>query len=210
MAKKAVKTEFFPGSRREFRLNRYELLEVSVDGEQRKRGKLIVEMPISGKDFKSMPAWIGNPLGEMLKQDSVTGTIKIEAMCKGMTMDVYSTEKIRSRALSSTGVVISSLQLVPAGEGEEREIALHAVLYVPANVQFHEWVWQHIHGVFFADFKYSQTEMDFEGESGSAEDDDSEDVEDDDEDEDENEDTRLNRIAARSASKPRTQSPANA
>lgn len=176
MAKKAIKTEFFPGSRREFRLNRYELLEVAVDGEQRKRGKLVVEMPISGENIKSMPAWIGNPLAEMLKQDSVTGTIKIEAMCKGMTMDIYSTGKIRKRALSSTGVVISSLQLVPAGEGEEREIALHAVLYVPANVQFHEWVWQHIHAVFFADFEYSQTEMDFEGEGVEESEDDEEEV----------------------------------
>jgi len=177
MAKKAVKTDFFPGSRREFRLNRYELLEVSVDGEERKRGKLSVEMPITGKDYKGMPGWIGNPFQEMLKEDSVTGTTKIEALCKGMTMDVFSTEKTRTRALSSTGVVLNNLQLVPSGEGDSRDIALHLVIYAPANQQLHEWVWDHIHKTFFAGFEYSQTEMDFDGageEEADSEDDDGE------------------------------------
>lgn len=159
MAKKTKETKFFPGSRREFRLDSYQLLD---NGD--KRNKLQVEMPITGKSVVGMPDWVSDPYTEMGKNTSKTGRLNIEVMCEGMTMDIYSTEKIRKRAHSSTGVRITNFALVATGEGEDREVSLHAVIYMPGNIEIHQWAWDHIHMTFFADFEYSQTEMDFDGE----------------------------------------------
>lgn len=162
MAKQKQK-DFFPSSRRELTLSRYELL-ATAGGE--KRSKLIVEMPdLAAHDFKGMPAWINNPFQEMLKAGSATSRVALEAFCEGMTMEVFSTEKHKRRALMSTGTLLTSFALVASGEGEKRTIALTFAIYVPANIELHGWAWDPIHKTFFAEFEYSQTEMDFDAAS---------------------------------------------
>jgi hypothetical protein len=158
---KQKQTTFFPTSRRELMLTRYELL-ATAGGE--KRSKLTVEMPnLAAQDFKGMPEWIANPFQEMAKEGSLTARTALEAMCEGMTMDLFETPKAKRRSQFSTGTMLTSFALVATGEGEKREISLTFAIYVPANIQLHQWAWDHIHYAFFADFEYSQTEMDFDG-----------------------------------------------
>lgn len=159
MAKQKQK-DFFPSSRRELTLVKYELL-ASAGGE--KRSKLTVEMPdLANHDIKGMPDWINNPFQEMLKANSATSRVALEAFCEGMTMEIYPTDHHKRRIQMSTGTMLTSFALVATGEGEKRKIALQFVIYIPANIELHKWAWDPIHMTFYATFEYSQTEMDFE------------------------------------------------
>lgn len=159
MAKKSKETHFFDGARREMTLSKYELLETT--GEE-KRSKLTIEMPLSDRGVIGMPSWISDPFAEMGKAASLTGRTAIEAMCDGMTIEIYATDKAKRRTLMSTGVMVTAFSLVATGDGDKRDIALTAVIYVPANIALHQWAWDHIHKTFFAQFEYSQSEIDFE------------------------------------------------
>lgn len=160
MAKQKMK-DFFPSSRRELTLSRYELL-ATAGGE--KRSKLTVEMPdLAAHDFKGMPQWISNPFQEMLKTGSATSRTALDAFCEGMTMEIFATEKNKRRTLMSTGTYLTSFALVTTGEADKRKISLTFAMYVPANIELHQWAWDPIHKTFFAQFEYSQTEMDFDG-----------------------------------------------
>lgn len=173
MAKRSKKTDFFPGIRRECTLSKYELLETT--GEE-KRSKLTIDIPLSDRDLKGIPDWVAGPFSEMAKAESLTGRSAIEAICDGMTLEIFSTDKVKRRTLMSTGVMITGFSLVATGDGDKRDIALSAVIYVPANITLHQWAWDHIHKTFFAAFEYSQTEMDFQaaGDSDADEENDEE------------------------------------
>jgi hypothetical protein len=173
VAKRSKQTNFFPGNRRECTLTSYQLLETT--GEE-KRSKLTIEMPLSDRDLKGIPDWVAGPFSEMGKAESLTGRSAIEAMCDGMTLEIFSTDKVKRRTLMSTGVMITGFSLVATGDGDKRDIALSAVIYVPANITLHQWAWDHIHKTFFASFEYSQSEMDFKaaGDSDADEDNDEE------------------------------------
>ncbi len=80
-----------------------------------------------------------------------------------MTLDIFSTEKNRSRALSLTGVTVTNLCVERSGDDEKAEVYLLFNLYSPGNVQGRDWAWDHIGATFWAAFEYSQTEMDFSG-----------------------------------------------
>jgi hypothetical protein len=168
MPKKTKQTSFFASARREVRLAKYELLETA--GEE-KRSKLTIEIPLSDPDkpLVGIPGWIASPLAEMGKSDSLTGRVAIEAMCDGMTLEVFSTDKIKRRTLMSTGVMITGFSLVATGDGDARDIALIATIYVPANVTLHQWAWDHIHKTFFAQFEYSQSEIDWDAKGEDVE-----------------------------------------
>ena len=175
MAKKAKETKFFPGSRREMVLSDYGLLS---SRSEEKRSKLLFSMPLTGKAILGMPDWIANPWGEMQKEGSHTGRSAIEVVCEGMTMEIFSTEKIRQRVVSSTGTTITALTLAVTGEGDKKDVVLNGAIYVPANKILHDWAWDLIHKTFYASFEYSQSEMEFDGD----EDEDDDGLEGDDED----------------------------
>lgn len=159
---KTKETSFFGENRRELSLTDYHIL-MTKGGE--KRIKLAVEMPISNKPAVAMPNWIGNPYLEMEKEDSRTARSNIEVMLEGMTITVFSTDKIKRKTLSATGVMLTGFHLVRVGDGEKKEAVLRFVVYVPANIQLRDWAWEHMRMKFFAEFEYSQTEMDFEAEA---------------------------------------------
>jgi hypothetical protein len=166
LAKKTKQLSFFASARRECVLSKYELLETS--GEE-KRSKLTVEIPLSDRPLVGIPDWISGPFAEMGKAESITGRVSLEAMCDGMTLEIFSTDTIQRRTLMSTGVMITGFTLSATGDGDQRDIALIATIYVPANITLHEWAWDHIHKTFHAQFEYSQSEMSFEGDENDEE-----------------------------------------
>jgi hypothetical protein len=166
MAKATKMTNFFGENRRECSLTNYQTL--MTVGEE-KRLKMLIEMPLSNKPVLGIPTWVSDPWRGMEKENSLTTRSNIYVMCEGMTIDFFSTEKIRSRALSMTGCKLGGFHLITTGEGEKKSTALHFTAYIPGSIAVRDWVWDNLRKTFFAEFAYSQTEMDF-GSSDSDED----------------------------------------
>lgn len=159
--KKSKQTEFFGTNRRELILQDYHTL---MSRGEEKRMKLFVKMPLIDKPAVGMPKWVANPFLEMCKDDSLTGRANMpDVFLEGMTLTVYSTDKIKRKTLAATGAMLKGFYLEAVRDGEKREVYLCFTAYVPANIQLRDWAWDHLHKTLFADFEYSQTEMDFDG-----------------------------------------------
>lgn len=169
MAKLIKETTFFGGNRRRTELGSWQVLQTKA-GE--KHMKFAFEMILSGEAIVAMPDWIADIFEAMATDDSALKRATIDRMLEGMTLEIFSTDKIKRRALSLTGVTIKNLFLTREGEDDKSEVYLHFTVYSPANVQARDWAWDLLRMTFFAAFEYSQTEMDF---SGSATDSDDED-----------------------------------
>jgi hypothetical protein len=161
-SKKSKQTNFFGGNRRELTLQEYRTL---MSRGEEKRMKLFVRMPLTNKPAVGIPKWVSSPYLEMAKEDSLTGRVNIpDVFHEGMTLQIYSTDKVKRKTLTATGCMLIGFHLDAQGDGESREVFLCFTVYCPANIQLRDWAWDHLHKTFFADFEYSQTEMDFDGE----------------------------------------------
>lgn len=159
--KRNKQTNFFPNNRREITLQDYRTL---MSRGEEKRMKLFVRMPLTNKPAVGIPKWVSAPYLEMAKEDSLTGRCNLtDVFLEGMTLTVYSTDKIKRATLTATGCMLIGFHLDAQGESEKREVFLCFTVYCPANIQLRDWAWDHLHKTFFADFEYSQTEMDFDG-----------------------------------------------
>ncbi len=170
MPKATKMTNFFHENRRECVLGDYRVLQTT--GEE-KRLKMEFAMPISNKSIVGMPEWVSDPWTVMEKEKSLTLRSNIDVMLEGMTLDFYSTGSIKHRALTSSGAKLGGFHLLTAGEGEKKETALHFTVYLPGSIQLRDWAWENHRQTFFAEFAYSQSEIDF-GAEGDEDDDDAE------------------------------------
>ncbi|MFL6427802.1 MAG: hypothetical protein ACJ71S_06120 [Acidobacteriaceae bacterium] len=164
MGKLLKETTFFGGNRRKTELGSWQTLQTKA-GE--KHMKFAFEMVLSGEAVVAMPDWIADAFEAMAADDSALKRATIDRMLEGMTLDVFSTDKIKRRALSLTGVTIKNLFLTREGEDEKSEVFLHFTVYSPANVQARDWAWDTLRMTFWAAFEYSQSEMDFSGSADS-------------------------------------------
>lgn len=158
MGKLIKETSFFGGNRRKTELGSWQVLQTKA-GE--KHMKFAFDMLLSGEAIVAMPDWISNAFESMAKDDSALKRATLDRILEGMTLDVFSTDKIKRRALSLTGVTIKNLFLSRDGEEDKAEVFLHFTVYSPANVQARDWAWDTLRGTFWAAFEYSQSEMDF-------------------------------------------------
>jgi hypothetical protein len=169
MAKLIKETSFFGENRRKTELGSWQVLQTKA-GE--KHMKFAFEMVLSGEAIVAMPDWIADQFESMAKDDSATKRATLDRMLEGMTLEVFSTDKIKRRALSLTGVTIKNLFLSREGEDDKAEVFLHFTVYSPANVQALDWAWDTLRGTFWCAFEYSQTEMDFSGSADADKDED--------------------------------------
>ena len=161
MAKpKATKLQnFFEGHRRKAFLVAWSHLRTKA-GES--RIKLELKLPLLNEPVLGISEAIFEAYGVMAKDESKIDRTSLNVELEGMTLEAFSTDTIKKPAVSSTGVKMTKLALVAAGEGEKRELNLLLVAYVPASVQLRDWAWVHLHMEFHIEAVYSQSEMDFE------------------------------------------------
>ena len=148
----------FEGRRRKASLNAWTHLRTKA-GES--RIKLDLKLPLLNESTVGMNDAIGEAFSVMAKDDSKIARTNMNVELEGMTLELFSTDAIKSPAVSSTGVKFIKLALVAAGESEKRTITLHITAYVPASMQLRDWAWEHLHNDFHLEAVYSQSEMDF-------------------------------------------------
>jgi hypothetical protein len=149
---------FFEGRRRKASLSAWSHLRTKA-GES--RIKLDLKLPLLNESVIGMNGTISEAFSVMAKDDSKISRTNLNVELEGMTVEVFSTDAIKSPAVSSTGVKLLKLALVAAGEGEKRTIHLAMTAYVPASMQLRDWAWDHLHNEFHMEAVYSQSEMDF-------------------------------------------------
>ena len=150
---------FFDGRRREARLVLYTHLKTKAE---ENRFKLSLSLPLLNRSLVSMPKAVSDVFSIMAKDDSDLSRAKLAVFLEGMTLEVYSTDtQTGAPVLSITGCTFKSLQLAAAGVAEKRTIDLEMMAYVPASLVLHDWVYPQLHGTFFLEAVYSQSEMDF-------------------------------------------------
>ena len=160
MAKpKATKMlNLFEGHRRKASLTAWSHLRTKA-GES--RIKLELKLPLLNESVVGMNGAISEAFSVMAKDDSKITRTSLNVEMEGFTVDMFSTEAVKSPAVSSTGVKLLKLALVAASEGEKRTIDLNMTAYVPASIQLRDWAWDHLHNDFHLEAVYSQSEMDF-------------------------------------------------
>ena len=161
MAKpKATKLQsFFEGRRRKAFLVAWSHLRTKA-GES--RIKLELRLPLLNEPVLGISEAIHEAYSVMAKEESRIDRTSLNVELVGMTLEAFSTDTVKPRAVSSTGVRMTKLALAQAGEGEKRELNLLVVAYVPASIELRDWAWIHLHKQFHIEAVYSQTEMDFE------------------------------------------------
>ena len=174
MANQNKVKSFFDGHRRKAKLELYTHLKTKAE---ENRFKLVLSIPLLGESLVSMPKAVSDVFTVMAKDDSDLNRASLNIFLEGMTCEFFNDDKSRSPVLSSTGVTFKKLALVATGIGEKRTIDLEMFAYVPASLQLHDWVYPQLHGAFFMESVYSQTEMEFtddedEDEVGEEEDED--------------------------------------
>jgi hypothetical protein len=172
MADQKKVKDFFRGRRRKAKLELYTHLKTKAE---ENRFKLVLSLPLLGESLVSMPKAVSEAFGIMAKDDSEVLRANLNTYYEGMTLEMFNvdkaTEKDKAPVLSCTGVMFKNLRLVASGLGEKKTIDLEMEAYIPANPQVHEWVYPQLHGLFFLEAIYSQTEMDF-GEPDESKDED--------------------------------------
>jgi hypothetical protein len=160
MAKvKATKlNSFFEGHRRKAFLNAWSHLRTKA-GES--RVKFDLRIPLLNESVVGMGGAIGEAFGVMAKDESKIDRTSLNLECEGMTLDIFATGESKRRTVTSTGVKLQKFALVSSGEEEKRQLDLHLVAYTPASIVLRDWAWGHLHGEFYLEAVYSQTEMDF-------------------------------------------------
>lgn len=156
MSKGTKITSFFEGRRREVFLSAWTHLKTKA-GES--RIKLELSMPLLNRSLQAMPDAVSKQFAVMCEDKSATGRANLGIFAEGMTLDFFSTDESKNRALSCTGVMLKKFQMVNSGEGDKRELSLMMVAYAPANVLLRDYAWDTNHGTFFLESTYSQTEM---------------------------------------------------
>jgi hypothetical protein len=149
---------FFEGHRRKASLNAWTHLRTKA-GES--RIKLDLKLPLLNESVIGMNGAISEAFQVMAKDDSKIARTSLNVELEGMTLELFSTDSIKSPAVSCTGVKLLKLALIAAGEGEKRTIHLGITAYVPASMQLRDWAWDHLHNEFHLEAVYSQSEMDF-------------------------------------------------
>jgi len=152
---------FFEGRRRKAVLLSWAHLKTRA-GES--RVKLDLKIPLLNEDVLGMPEAISQAFGVMAADDSRVERTNLNIFYAGMTLEAFTADTGKTPAVSCTGVMVHKFSLVAQGDGEKREVNLHAVAYVPANMLIRDWAWEHLHGGFFLEMVYSQTEIEFEPE----------------------------------------------
>ena len=174
MAKpKATKfLNLFEGHRRKASLAAWSHLRTKA-GES--RIKLELKLPLLNESVIGMNGAISEAFSVMAKDDSKITRTSLNVEMEGFTVDMFSTEGVKSPTVSSTGVKLLKLALVATNEGEKRTIDLTMTAYVPASIQLRDWAWDHLHKDFHLEAAYSQSEMDFSDIPDEETEDDSED-----------------------------------
>ena len=149
---------FFESHRRKASLTAWSHLRTKA-GES--RIKLDLKLPLLNESVVGMNGAISEAFSVMAKEDSKIARTSLNVELEGMTLELFSTDGIKSPAVSSTGVKLLKLALVAAGEDEKRAIDLNMIAYVPASMQLRDWAWDHLHNDFHLEAVYSQSEMDF-------------------------------------------------
>ena len=159
MANQTKIKSFFDGRRREARLLLYTHLKTRAE---ENRFNLSLSMPLLNRALVSMPKAVSDVFSIMAKDDSDLSRAKLAVFMEGMTLEVYTTDtQTGAPVLSITGCTFKGLQLAAASAAEKRTIDLEMMAYVPASLALHDWVYPQLHGTFFLEAVYSQSEMDF-------------------------------------------------
>lgn len=166
MSKGTKITSFFDARRREAFLNSWEHLKSSA-GES--RIKLDLSLPLLNRSRQAMPDAVSKAYAVMCEDRANISRTNLDIFCEGMTLELFVTDESKSPIVMSTGVLVQKVHMVAAGEGEKRSLDLNATIYVPANVNLRDWAWEHLHGTFFLEATYSQSEMEFTNEESEDE-----------------------------------------
>lgn len=156
--------EFFEGRRRKLYLRQYTHLKTRA-GEE--RIKLDLTMPLLNESAQGIPIPISDAFMPMAKDESAIKRSNLNIEFKGMTIEFFSDDTSRTPwtgkdgIASATSATLCRFALISEGVGEKRTLDLQFVCYLPANVALLEWARPHLHGSFFGEATYSQSEMEF-------------------------------------------------
>lgn len=181
MAAKQKLQEFFDSRRRRCTLQSWQHLK---NTQNESRIKMNISLPMLNLPPTGAHPTILNAFEAMVKDGAGISRTKLDIFSEGMTMDFFVQDRTPGKLkpsegnpiLSVVGVLLDKFQMVSEGAGEARTLNLEFVAYVPANEKLRDWCWDHIHGDFFLEAVYSQTEMDFNGEEASEEEEEDEEV----------------------------------
>ena len=159
--------QLFEGHRRKASLVAWTHLRTTA-GES--RIKLDLRLPLLNESVLGMNGAIEEGFTVMAKDDSKIDRTSLNVILEGMTLESFTTDKIKHPSVVSTGVRFQKLALVAAGEGEKRTIDLSMVAYIPASIQLRDWAWENLHATFYLETEYSQSEMEWTSEEEGSDD----------------------------------------
>lgn len=177
------KTRWFQGDQRiESILEDYSLLR-SAGSEKRCQLKLAIQL-FENDNLVGAPGWMLDARSFLIKsgQPDKRTTYDKDSTISGMTVEMFSTEKIKRRFFPPlVGCTIRPLSLERNGKDDEKNVTLHCVIYAAATKEIHDWVYEYAKGTFWAAFELVQSELNLDGNDDS-------DIPDFDEDDEEEED----------------------
>jgi len=157
MAKQKTKLkEFFEGRRRQCEL---QVINVLKNKAGERRIKMSVIMPLSGQPVTGMPDIFTEPYMLMQKEKSTLNFSKIDVAVNEAAFNIFSTDTIKSAAVSTNGTLLQGFRMIGEGSDDKRTVSLEFIVYTGYTMALRDWGCDHIHSEFWAEVAPSQMEL---------------------------------------------------
>jgi hypothetical protein len=151
---------FFPGSRKEVKLQGLQLLR---DSEGNPRIKIDALMPFSDGKLTGMPSWVGEAFDHLGREDTLERSTKFEAQMEGMTLSIYELPESAEPSKTAAACMLRNFSMTREKEDEEDEelgeVALKFVLYIPGDKRLWTWLYDFHRRRFWIRFENTQEEL---------------------------------------------------
>lgn len=154
---------FFPGARKEVRVQGITLLQ-SSEGE--KRIKLDLLMPLDDGKQVGMPGWIGDAYDHIAKAETVEKYTKFDVELEAMSLYCHSTEDADKPMQTLFNGLLNSFSISRGKQDDDDEdlggIGLKFTARIPSNPKLWSWLYPYHRNSIFVRFETTQADLELE------------------------------------------------
>lgn len=151
---------FFPGSRKEIKLNKIEGLR-DKEGNPRIKVELIMSLA-DGKQV-GMPSWIGEAYDHLGKQDTLETSTTFDAQMEGMSLYIHELPESKDPAKTAFSCMFANFRMTREGDDEKTDelgdVALKFVAYIPGDKRLWTWLYDYNKAKLWIRFECTQAEL---------------------------------------------------
>lgn len=160
MSDQYLSKTFFPGTRKQLRVQNVQLL---TDKAGVKRIKLALDMSLADDKLVGMPSWVAEAYDHMAEEESQEVSTKFAVDLDEMTLYIHTTEDVDHHAITAFSVKLKNFKLTrektDEDDEEQPDLALCFEAYLPDNRSAWNWLYDYSKKFIFVRFDTTQPDL---------------------------------------------------